>query len=237
MTDLDILQDPVAFEPTAGGPAGVNIQEEALADLDGLAALTKVSAPMGVSITLSKMPALVDAAGLDAFAGVEGPVRLVLREMPVLTALQWSGPLDELAIDDAPVLQQLALPAVTTARRVSLEKMPALTSLAGLSALTSVSEELLLGPCNGDGLAAIVDLQGLEALAQVGLLVIDGNGSLTALTGLSTALAADDVLIRSNPNLPQSEAQAWLDAADLMNTDSLACGNLGGAKCPGCPVQ
>ncbi|MDC0673040.1 hypothetical protein [Nannocystis radixulma] len=238
LVSLAGLQDDVVFEAALGGPAGFSVVNETLTDFDGLAAIATASAPQGLNLSISEMPALVDISGLDVFAAVQGPIKLTLRNLPALTGLQFSGPLELLNVRDAPVLQELALPGVIDAREISLERLPALTSLAGLSALRSVSELLSLGPCNGDGLAGIVDLHGLESLEQAGIVYIDSNASLAALTGLPTALQADNVFIWHNPALPQADADAWLTAAGLAeHSYSEACDNLDGPACElSCPV-
>ncbi|MDC0720356.1 hypothetical protein [Nannocystis bainbridge] len=238
LVSLAGLQDDVVFEAAQGGPAGFSVVNETLTDFDGLSAITTASAPQGLNLSVSEMPALTDVSGLDVFAAVEGPIELTLRELPALTGLQWPGPLELLNIRDAPALHELVLPAVVDAREISFERVPALTSLAGLAALRSVSEVLSLGPCNGDGLAGIVDLHGLESLEQAGIVYIDSNASLAALTGLPTSLQADNVFIWHNPALPQADADAWLVAAGLAeHAASEACDNLGGPACElSCPV-
>lgn len=233
------LQGDVVFQPAAGGMAGISIASEALTDLDGLMAITGASAPLGLSIDIYEMPSLVDVSGLNVFATVEGPIELELRDLTAVSALEWPGPLESLRVRRTPALQELSLPAMTAAREVSLNDVPALTSLAGLSALKSVSDTLELGLCFGDGLASIVDLQGLEGLEQAALVHIDSNASLVALTGLPETLLAEHVFIRRNPKLPQAAAEAWLSAAGLVGpgTYSEACENLGGPECIiGCPI-
>jgi len=238
LTSLAGLAGDLVFEPAIGGPAGIFITHEALTDLDGLAAITSTSAPLGLHVTVSEMPALVDIAGLGVLAVVDGPVELSLHDLPVLPGLHWPGPLERLQLRDAPVLQQLELPAVIDAREISLWRLPALTGLTGLAALRSISELLHIGPCGTeDGLASVVDLHGLEALEQVEVLYVEGNASLTSLAGLPTTLQAGNVFIRRNPALPQADADAWLDAAGPSGFLSEACENLAGPACAvGCPI-
>ncbi|PCC74449.1 hypothetical protein SAMN02745121_06707 [Nannocystis exedens] len=128
---------------------------------------------------------------------------------------------------------------MTSAQEISLDGLPALGSLAGLSALRSVSGWLSLGTCGGSGIGGIVDLHGLEGLGQAELVMIHGNASLTSLTGLSVDLQAEHVFIRGNPSLPQAAAEAWLDAAAQVGKSySEACENLDGPDCVvGCPPQ
>ncbi|WAS90254.1 hypothetical protein [Nannocystis punicea] len=239
LTSVAGLQGEVAFSPALAGHASVLLVEETLTGLDGFAALS-VSAPQGLRITLRTMPALTDASGLEVFAAAAGPIEVELWDLPALPRFAWPGRLAALKVLDTPALQELELPAVTSAREITVEDAPALTSLAGLSALRSVSDWLSLGWCRGSGgLGGIVDLHGLEALEQVELLQIDGNASLTSLTGLSVDLQAEHVFIRDNPMLPQAEAEAWLAAASHVGKSySEACENQGGPECVvGCPPQ
>ncbi|MCY1058836.1 hypothetical protein [Nannocystis sp. SCPEA4] len=258
LTSVAGLQGDVVFAPALPDPAFLYIAGEALTDLDGFAALEGASAPQGLQILLHELPVLTDAGGLKAFAATEGPLRIALWDLPaladasgldplaaaggpidvelwglpVLTRFVWPGPLDWLHIRDAAALQELDLPAVTAMRELSLENT-GLTSLAGLAALRSVSGLLYLGPCRGGGVGGIVDLHGLEGLEQVWIVHVEGNPALSALTGLSTALRAEQAFIRANPQLPNEAAQAWLDAALMVAPGhySEACENLGGPEC------
>ena len=127
---------------------------------------------------------------------------------------------------------------------------PALTSLAGLESVTAVTEELYLhGGTSVADLSALANLErvggrfdlvemhaltnlgGLGSLSDVGYLVIAENDALNTMAGLDALeTIAENLSIRKNPMLPQTEVETWAAAVDVQGSVQI-CENLDGPDC------
>lgn len=199
-----------------------------------LSALSSV----GGSLQLINLPNLVDLAGLEALAQVQG--QLMIARNAVLDNLQALGALKEAAevlILENPSLSRIGgLAALTqVGGRLKLSKNPRLVSLAGLEQITRVGGLVLenndlLADLNALGKLSFVELdlllvgnpalaslQGLNAIAQVPPRVeIENNAALLNLDGLSGLVAPGDnavIRVANNPRLSKlGPWSQWVDA-------------------------
>jgi len=153
-----------------------------------------------------------------------------------LETVGWRDDISEVYLwyQDLPVLDELGLISLRYLHTgLGLQRVHALGSVAGLAALEEIDEYLFIDDCD-----ALTDLDGLESLGSVGHDVeIEDSAQLTSLMGLrnlyyigrnfevnrNASLAelgldpycefvGPSFLVRDNPLLPTSEAQALADA-------------------------
>lgn len=207
------------------GDNALFIHGSAIADLDALAGVTELA-----GLSVSENHALFDLAGLEALAEVHGGLDLVgnanLVDLGALANLESVG----LLMLAESVVTDLALPVLQEAGEVWVLGNAQLTALSGLAGLSSV------GTLRLEDNAALTDLSGLAALAQIeGNLEIRSNDALSsvakiaALTGVGGRL-----VVVTNQSLLQTEAVAW-GATIEVGVDRKIAGNKGDLDTPADP--
>lgn len=222
-----------------------------IVDLDSLAGWPSVIATDGaMGVEIVRVPKLQSVAGLAGPLGSpvtpDALMDIQLAELPALTSLTGLEAFrdGDLTLAHLPQITSLVpLAAVEQVGTLQLLGMPGLSSLHGLHNL-KVARDLQLGGCDdGDGLSGIVDLAGLDALAQVEwLFSVVANPGLVALTGAPLLSKVRDLDLVDNPQLSAGAVAAFekqIELSHLCFAGRVECGCL--RKIPeavdGCPAQ
>lgn len=245
LTDLTGPQGEIlSFNPKGWGLALSN--NASLENLDGLLAIETLRRRVALSdnptlsdisalefilapdaepeINIVGNPALMDLIGLEvvkqAFV-----VQIVdndgLSNLHGLDNLQTAS--DGIQIADNDGLTSLTgLGQLSSVENFYIENNPVLASLSGLDSLTSV-HTLRVGDCT-NGNASLVDLHGLENVANIVALEVRKNTNLIALDGLNGLQSLAQLVAEFNPMLPPAEAT---DLAAQFGANIVLCNNLG----------
>jgi Receptor L domain len=166
------------------------IDRTGLTSLNGLQNLTSV----GGNLNVFANPYLVTLVGLTGVTNISGT--LEIRDNPLLTHMMYGSGTGLIVVTP-----------LTHVNDVIIRNNPRLLNLQGLAYLTSINGALLIADCpvltslqglnnlnnvgglTIEGLTALTDLHGLEAIQTVvGGLRIAGNYNITSLRGLTTFL-------------------------------------------------
>jgi hypothetical protein len=193
--------------------------------IEGLPEATSLAGLSGVAVVpgqlyLRDLPKLADLSGLEGLTSVDA---ILMRELGVasLAGLGPVGP-STLEIWECPALTSLAgLEGMSSALNVRLIDVPSLKSLDGLNNLVS-AEFLQISD------AGVVDLVGLDALAQVAALSVRGQvlvdvGPLPSLVSVDSLDVSYSPLVASLSGLAGVAAlPGGLRLADLPALDDLS---------------
>ncbi len=178
-------------------------------ELLSLAGVEKLST-IGRNLVLTRNRKLKSVAGLSAIDSIASGIKV--EDNDALTTLAGLGSLTsvrDIVLEDNARLENLAgfenivsansvtisvngidsyagISALKTVDRITLSNNDQVTSLSGLSGLTTVTTRFAI--MNNDG---ITSLAGLESLTQASQLVITNNSQLNSISGLSSPLSAD----------------------------------------------
>jgi hypothetical protein len=146
-------------------------------------------------VALSRLPQLKTLAGLE---GLTSSIEVDIESCDGLTDLtgltQFGG--SELVIAGCANLQSLkGLDSVQTLDLLSLQKLPALTSLAGAPKLSTVGQ-VRIDTCIG-----LSDLSGLERVQSIDTVALNANSGLKSLHGLEAAKTLQEIDIANSPAL------------------------------------
>lgn len=194
----------------------LNNIESCETDTPGLEDLAEID--FQLRITDSNILSLPNLAGLQT-----GPSTVFMFNNPMFQsfgAFKAPAKMTAVVLDTMPKLADLSLlDQVEEIGFLSLGGLPNVTTLAELGGLT-VANDLRLGTCSDStpsGLG-IVDLSGLENLAQVGELTLSGNPHLSELGDTPMLSVTERVVFRANPMLSQAEIDDFL----LQNVEASA---------------
>lgn len=196
---------------------------QGLQDLSFLECLEEV----GSSLVIGANESLETLHGLEqleraGFIDVSSGPWFLIIDNPLLGSLEGLDGLrfvSALSIYDNPSLTALELPSLQGAGTLSI------------GGCRQDAEDV---PAAGEGNnASLVEINGLESLANVNFLTIAGQESLASIAHLQLlAEGGTDfgtVWIQYNPNLPVEDIEAFFTAAGKTISDERVCGNLGGA--------
>lgn len=206
-----------------------------LVDLDPLAAWPSVVPESGaVAVEIRDVPKLQSVAGLAGPLGEPMPDTWMYIELIDLPALPSITGLEafrdgNLTLAHLPQVTSLApLAATERVETLRLLALPGLSSLDGLHNLATAVDVQLGGCGEHEGLDALTDLSGLDALTEVHLLLsIVGNAGLVALTGAPLLTAAGRVEAVDNPLLTADAVAAFaaqVETAGVCLGGPIACG-------------
>ncbi|MFY0541538.1 hypothetical protein [Nannocystis pusilla] len=160
-----------------------------LTDLSALGSLAQTGAVTLENLGITALPSFAPA--------YEGTLKLFLLDNSQLADVSvlegWVHPLFAVTIRNSPELADLSplgprLSASTTGQNISLQDLPAVTSLAALSGLTEVDGLSLVN------LPGVTDLSPLAGVTEAGWIVLDGMPGVTTLAGLVGLTKLDNVL-------------------------------------------
>jgi hypothetical protein len=241
LVDIAALAAHPSFTAGESGVATLTIIGlPALVDLGGLAHVEDVDVSGRLQVTLELDENIASVAGLAGFFTDGQLVDVGLGELPALADVDLGGTtqIGTLVINHAAGLGTIGgLAGLTSAAAIEITDAPMLASLEGLDDLTSVAGTLSIGGCGGGESTGITTMAGLGALADAGVLELNGQTQMTSLDGLSTDVELGDLRIMQNPLLPTADAMAYADAV-MPSDDTLVCGNQDGTGCEtgGCEV-
>ncbi len=171
-----------------------------LANLQGLAQVTRSPQTYSQFVYIDQCPMLTDLHGLENLAGMSGFVAKGNPRLTSVAGLRVPADLDQFEIWDSPVSDLGALQALTAVQTLWLSNT-GLTHVSGLEQLANVNQLHLSGN------AALVDLTGLQALRSVSYILIIENRSLERLPTLDQLSELQVLSVYDNPAL--SEALPW----------------------------
>lgn len=231
-------------------PAGVEVFDLTLSEMEVLESLEGLSPPIGeLTMTLNDLPVLSDLSALQGavtsefvlvyespaitdFEGLEGLVSLgylyVVGSEGVTTLEHLRGALGpdttEVALWGMPSLESLAgLEGLSTLRNLTLAELPLVPSLAPFAALTEVAGLLEL-----ERLDALASLDGLQALRELVGLELNENASLSDVSALAGLASLQRAEVRFNPMLCEDDVLTALGGVSIPHGLTLG----GNGACP-----
>ena len=246
------LDTPLTIGHTFTSQATLRFSVGAIADLDSLEQLPELELIPGrdhfdtMIVDIESSPQLLDLIGVERVL-TEDPsqVDLWLRDLPItdLSGLEGQPILAGLSIRDLPALVSFAgsedLVEIGHLLISGASSLPGFIELGGLERV----EQLELGSyCinesgGPDDNPLLMDLSGLEGVAEIDLLTVSGLSSFDSFAGLSDAVQIGAARLRWNQSLAPATIDAFLLehglAIELPSVDY--CGNLGEQPCPPCP--
>lgn len=181
---------------------------QALRSLAGLSSLSSV----GANLEVEDNPVLLELNGLERLTTLGDVSLRDNAALGSLTGLAAVERVEALAIVENSALASLDGLALTHATSLTLTDNTQLVQIEALSSLTEMPEDFAIDVERNDHL---LSLDGLEHLAVLGDLTVNGNAALQSVAGLAGVRSAGAVSVKDNAALPT------LDGLDLQRADSL----------------